>query len=143
MLPVLLEVTTRIPYCSDHIRPLIYMSTMKCRLLNPYIFPLNFPLQFEVYFAKQGVLTEGLTVSIVAQLGAGATAGHWKVDLYEFVGKDDWTNIGDLTDCELLFRFLLCLLDNTQQPVVRNLFMYIQTFTPIRRHLKSPNHHDT
>ena len=59
------------------------------------------PLQFEVYFTLRGVLTEGLTVSVVAQLGAGATAGHWKVDLYEFVGKDDWTNIGDLTDCEL------------------------------------------
>ena len=44
---------------------------------------------------------------------------------------------------ELLFRFLLCLLDNTQQPVVRNVFMFIQTFPPIRRHLKSPNHHDT
>lgn len=43
-----------------------------------------------------------MTVSIVAQLGADATAGNWKVDLYEFVGKDNWTNIGDLTGGGLL-----------------------------------------
>lgn len=38
---------------------------------------------------------------MVAQLGAGTAAANWKVDLYEFVGKDDWTNIGDLTGGEL------------------------------------------
>ena len=58
-------------------------------------------LQFEVYFTLPGVLTAGLAVSVVAQLGASATAGHWKVDLYEFAGKEDWTNIGDLTGGEL------------------------------------------
>lgn len=75
-------------------------------------------LQFEVYFTLPGALPAGLTVSVVAQLGAGAKAAHWKVDMYEFVGKDDWTNIGDLTGGErqnapcIILRWLL---DRTQQ----------------------------
>lgn len=61
------------------------------------------------------VITGGLHVKLVAQLGPGAVAANWKVDLYEFVGKDDWTNIGDLTGGETAARFslyplLLCCL---------------------------------
>lgn len=40
-------------------------------------------------------------MNLVAQLGSGAVAADWKVDLFEFVGKDDWTNIGDMTGGEL------------------------------------------
>ena len=31
----------------------------------------------------------------MAQLGTGAVGADWKVDLYGFVEKDDWTNIAD------------------------------------------------
>lgn len=54
--------------------------------------------------------TGGLNVNLVAQLGTGGVAAHWKVDLYEFVGKDDWTTIGDLQGGELYtcFFFSFC-----------------------------------
>lgn len=55
------------------------------------------------------VVTGGLNVKLVVQLGPGAVAANWKIDLYEFIGKDNWTNIGDLTGGELsLFPFSLC-----------------------------------
>lgn len=45
--------------------------------------------------------TGGVNIRLVAQLGADAVAANWKVGLYEFIGKDDWTDIGDLTGGEL------------------------------------------
>ena len=72
--------------------------------------PRSGPLQFDAYFTQPGVLTGGLTVSVVAQLGAGATAANWKVDLFEFIEKEGWTNVGDLTGGELSYYCCLCCL---------------------------------
>lgn len=57
--------------------------------------------QYEIWTTAPSVVTGGLNVKLVAQLGPRAVAADWQVDLYEFIGKDDWTNIGDLTGGEL------------------------------------------
>lgn len=54
-------------------------------------------LQYQLWFKPPSTVTGTLTVIIVAQLGPGATAGNWKVELFEWIGKDDWTSFGDLT----------------------------------------------
>lgn len=65
--------------------------------LVPDITPLTSILQYEMWFKPPSTITGTLTVTIVAQLGPDATAGDWKVDLYEWVEQDKWINIGDLT----------------------------------------------
>lgn len=58
------------------------------------------PTQFEMYCSPPGVLTAGLTVSVVAQLAAGSTAGNWKLDLFDYFETRTWVNFGDLTGGE-------------------------------------------
>ena len=48
---------------------------------------------------------DSLTLSLVVQLGEGATGGRWKVDIYEFVGSDTWVTLGDLNGGESLLLF--------------------------------------
>lgn len=57
-----------------------------------------------MYCSPPGVLTAGLTVSVVAQLAAGANAGNWKLDLYDYLETSTWVNVGDLTggECRVL-----------------------------------------
>lgn len=55
------------------------------------------------------------TIAVTAQLGDGAVAGHWKVDIYNR-DTNSWDNKGDLAGGELIILFLVvfsCLGSNT------------------------------
>lgn len=69
--------------------------------ISPLSFLLCRSLQYEIYCSPPGVLTAGLTVSTVIQLATGATAGHWKLDLYDYADTNTWKNVGDLTGGKL------------------------------------------
>lgn len=57
-----------------------------------------------MYFVAPSAVTGPFTITITAQLGTGAVASDWKVDMYSFlpVGSDDWELVGDLTGGESL-----------------------------------------
>lgn len=57
--------------------------------------------KYEIYVTTPSVLTGGLIVNLVVQLGTNAEAEHWKVDLHVFAAEGGSTNIGDLTNGEL------------------------------------------
>lgn len=77
------------------------------RPVSPIVAHMLLPLpQYEIYVTTPSVLTGGLIVNFVVQLGANAVAEHWKVALYKFT-EDISVNIGDLTGGELLVPFTL------------------------------------
>lgn len=51
--------------------------------------------QYEIYFAAPTTVTGGFTITLTAQLGTGATAGNWKVEMLNFVSG--WVEAGGLT----------------------------------------------
>lgn len=53
--------------------------------------------QYEFFFPPLAVAPEGYTISTTAQLGAGATATNWKVDLFDFLGTGTWDTVEYLT----------------------------------------------
>eukprot|EP00903_Cladosiphon_okamuranus_P009435 g8995.t1 len=59
----------------------------------------NQQASYEMYFVAPAAVSGQYTISVTAQLGAGAVASNWKVDMYSFlpVGSDDWVPVGDLT----------------------------------------------
>lgn len=53
--------------------------------------------QYEFYFpALADLSAEGYVVTITAQLGSGATASSWKIDIFEFGRGDTWVYVGDM-----------------------------------------------
>lgn len=54
--------------------------------------------QYNMYFSAPDAasLTGDFTIGITAQLGVGAVASHWNVDIYNRV-TDGWDTKGDLT----------------------------------------------
>lgn len=58
------------------------------------------------------------TIAVTAQLGDGAVAGHWKVDIYNR-DTNSWDNKGDLAGGELVLFLVVfsCLGSNTCFPV--------------------------
>ena len=64
----------------------------------------SFNHQYEFYFPVHPNMEGDYTISITAQLGAGATAAKWKVDMFDFQGTKTWVSVGDLTGGELRSR---------------------------------------
>ena len=64
----------------------------------------SFNHQYEFYFPVHPNMEGDYTISITAQLGAGATAAKWKVDMFDFQGIKTWVSVGDLTGGELRSR---------------------------------------
>ncbi|CAN0283599.1 unnamed protein product [Ascophyllum nodosum] len=53
--------------------------------------------EYEIYFTPPSPLVGDIIVSITVQLGADASASHWRVDLFEWIVTNTWTSVGDLT----------------------------------------------
>ena len=70
------------------------------------LFPscFSFHHQYEFYFPVHPNMEGDYTISITAQLGEGATAAEWKVDMFDFQGIETWVSVGDLTGGELRSR---------------------------------------
>ncbi|CAM9805005.1 unnamed protein product, partial [Ectocarpus sp. 8 AP-2014] len=54
---------------------------------------------YEMYFVAPAAVAGPFTITITAQLGAGAVASEWKVDMYSFLpdDSDGYELVGDLT----------------------------------------------
>lgn len=52
-----------------------------------------------MYFVAPAAVAGPFTITITAQLGAGAVASDWKVDMYSFLpdDSDGYELVGDLT----------------------------------------------
>eukprot|EP00903_Cladosiphon_okamuranus_P014293 g13275.t1 len=52
--------------------------------------------EYNFYFPAPAALSGDYTITVTAQLGDGATAAHWRVDMFDFLETETWEPLGDL-----------------------------------------------
>lgn len=95
------------PAASRHLPPTTPTVSVSFRPCLPYFIPSTpdhrdrQPLQYEFYFpALADFSEEGYAITITAQLGPGAKASHWKIDIFKFGGGESWVGVGDMSGGE-------------------------------------------